>query len=443
MNITFLGATEQVTGSRYLIEQSGTRILVDCGLFQGGKESYKRNVEPFAVDPSSIDALIITHAHIDHTGYIPVLVKNGFKGPIYCSRATYALCAILLVDSGAIQEEKAKKYSSEPLYTIAEAENSLHFFKTVDPDVGVKIGASFTFRLIDSYHILGASFIILSDGKETLTFSGDLGRPHQLIMKNPPSLQQTDYLVLESTYGDRLHHQGDPIKELGDIVNETVAKGGVLIIPSFAVGRAQTIMYCLYELRKQKMIPDIPIFLDSPMAIKVTNLFCTFSDEHQLSGSLCNNVFKIATYIPTAQESKRINAIAYPAIIIAGSGMAAGGRVLDHLKEFISDAKNTILFVGFQAEATGGRSLVGGEKEFKLDDHVYTVQAEIKTIDTFSAHADYEEILEWLSHFEKGPKKVFLTHGEKEAAQSLQKKIEEQFGWTVVIPKYLESFDLD
>ncbi len=440
MKITFLGATQEVTGSKYLIEDKGTKILVDCGLFQGDKELRGQNMDKFPIEPSSIDAIVLTHAHIDHTGYIPALVKDGFRGAIYCSKATYQLSSIMLLDSGRVQEKEA---TDLPLYTEKDAEYALQFFKVVDYDTIVNIGTSLKVTLIRSGHILGSAFVILSDGKQTVTFSGDLGRPDQLTMKPPPYLEKTDFLVIESTYGDRLHEQGDSIKELGHIVNETVEKGGVLIIPSFAVSRTQTILYALYLLKEKNAIPKVPIFLDSPMAIRVTDLFCDFKAEHALPPLLCDDIFDVATYTPTAQQSKKIDTLKHSAIIIAGSGMVTGGRVLHHLKSFISDAKNTVLFVGFQAEGTDGRALVEGAKEIKIHDKLYNVRAEIKRINTLSGHADYNEILEWLSHFQNSLKKVFVTHGEIEASRSLQKKMEERFGWTVVIPKYLESFDLD
>jgi metallo-beta-lactamase family protein len=451
MKITFLGGVEEVTGSKYLIDNQDIKILVDCGLFQGHRELRERNWDPFPVEPSSIHAIVLTHAHIDHTGYIPALIKRGFKGKIYCSRGTYELCAIMLLDSGSLQEEDAKKankygYSRHspalPLYTKKDAENSLKFFQVVDFDKVVSLG-SLKVTLIASYHILGASFVVVSDGKETLSFSGDLGHPNQLIMKNPPALKQTDFLVVESTYGDRLHKEGDPLQALGDMINKTIARGGTVVIPSFAVGRTQTILYCLYLLKQKNAIPNVPIFLDSPMAISVTDLFCRFPNEHKLSPQICQDAFEIATYTRTVEESKAIDQMGQPLILIAGSGMAEGGRVVDHLKYFISEPKNTILFVGFQSRGTRGRDLIEGEKEIKLHGKLYPVRAEIKSIETISAHADYNEILEWLSHLESAPKKVFITHGEIEAAQSLKKKIEERFGWSVDIPHYLESFDLD
>ncbi len=451
MKITFLGGVEVVTGSKYLVESDGTRILVDCGLFQGDREFTKYNDDPFPFAPESIDAIVLTHAHIDHTGYVPALVKKGFRGRVYCSQATYELCTILLLDSGALQEGYAKHRNKkadpkhppiEPLYTKADAEYSLKFFQPVAYDT-VSIIRGLSVMLIRSGHILGSAFVVVSDGKEKLTFSGDLGRPHNSILRQTPYLSEADYLVLESTYGDRLHKDGDPLGELGTVVNESVKKGGILIIPSFAVARTQTILYLLSQLRQKKIIPDIPIFLDSPMAIEVTDLLCEFKDEHILSPAACKALVSVATYTSTVEESKRLDSMEGPAIIIAGSGMVDGGRVIYHLQRYISDARNTLLFVGFQGEGTMGRLLVEGIKDLRIFGEYYPVRAQISSIRGLSAHADYEEILEWLGHFTKAPKKTFLTHGEIESARALQEKIKKRFGWEVVVPRYLEAFDLE
>jgi len=452
MKITFLGGVEEVTGSKYLIEhktaQEDTKILVDCGLFQGPQEITKLNWRELPLEPTSIEAIVVTHAHIDHTGYIPALVKKGFTGKIYCSHATYALCKIMLVDNGHLQEEAAKgKYAHDqnaaPLYTAADAEYALRFFHPVNYDTVVTIGTSLHFTLIQSGHILGASFVVISDGKRTLTFSGDLGRPDHMIMKSPPHLTQTDYLVLESTYGDRLHEKTDPVQELGELIKTAIARHGVVIIPVFAVGRAQTILYSLYQLKEKGVIPEMPIFLDSPMAISVTELFCQFLDEHKLPLALCNKIFKIATYTRSVDESKAIDHVQPPAIIIAGSGMADGGRAPYHFKRFISDPKNMVIFVGYQAEGTQGAALVHGAEKIRIHDGWYPVHAEIKIINSFSAHADYHETLKWLEYFKNKPRKVFITHGEVASAQSLKEKVQDKFGWDVVVPKYLQSFELD
>lgn len=452
MKITFLGAVEEVTGSKYLVEHDGVSILVDCGLYQGPEDIKKRNRDMFPVEPSRIDAVVLTHAHLDHTGYIPALIKNGFRGRVYCSKATYALAGILLKDTGFLQQEDAKRAHGYaglhhhapvlPLYTQADAEKALTFFQAVAYDTVFSVGA-LSIKLIQSFHILGSSFVVISDGKETLSFSGDLGRPHQLMMKSPPHLKQTDFLVLESTYGDKIHEQDNSLDELAEIVNKTISQQGVILIPAFAIERTQTVLYCLYQLRQRNSIPKIPIYLDSPMAIRVNELFLTFKDEHSLPLSMIEDVFSIATYIPTAQQSKSIDYIKGPAIIIAGSGMADGGRILGHFAHFITDPKNCVVFVGFQGKGTHGKALVDGADKINIYGEWYPVRATIKMIQSFSAHADFNEILEWLSSLQKAPKAIFVTHGELQASLSLKKKIQERFGWNVVVPKYLESFDLE
>lgn len=457
MKITFLGAVQEVTGSRYLIEHQNTKILVDCGMFQGPWHIARRNLEPFPVDPKSINAIVVTHAHIDHIGYIPVLVKNGFKGAVYCSQGTFALGEVLLVDSGLLQEERAKRSQKDAdpdhppraaLYTVQDAKAALTFFKPVEYDTNITIG-SLHATLIRSGHILGSAFVVISDGTRTLTFSGDLGRPQQFIMKAPPPVEHTDYLVLESTYGGKLHTQSstakitDSIQALGDVVNATVKKGGVLIIPCFAVGRTEEILYCLYHLRQRNVIPNIPIFLDSPMAIKIAEFFCNYMEEYVISPKFCRDMFKIAAYTRTIEESKALNNLNAPAIIIAGSGMADGGRIPFHFQHFVSDPKNTILFVGFQVPGTSGEALIHGTQKIKIQGEIYAVKSEVKKIETLSAHADSEEVLAWLAHFKEAPKKVFITHGEPESSKALKDNIEKQFKWSVVIPKYGESFELD
>ena len=448
MKLTFMGATGTVTGSKYLLEDEQQRILIDCGLFQGLKELRLRNWDDFPIDPASIDAVILTHAHIDHSGYLPLLVRNGFRGPIYCSEATADLCKILLPDSGHIHEEDARRanryrYSKHdpalPLYTEQDARNALDQFKIVEFGKDNALGDPLSFSLSRAGHILGAACVKISDGLTSIVFSGDLGRLDDPIMKPPAQIQEADYLVLESTYGNRLHEKEDPLDKLATIISNTAARGGVIIIPSFAVGRAQALLYYIHELKKTYRIPDLPVFLDSPMAINATELWKKHHIDHQLSEKQCAEVCSVAQYVHTADESKALDGVSMPCIIVSASGMATGGRVVHHLKYYIDDPRNTILFAGYQAVGTRGARLIHREKEIKIHGHLYPVRAQIDVLNALSAHADYEEVLEWLGHFREQPRKVFLTHGEPEPASSLKFKIEERLGWDVDIPIYLQK----
>lgn len=452
MKLTFLGATSTVTGSKYLLEVGGKRYLIDCGLFQGLKELRLRNREPFPVDPKTIEAVVLTHAHLDHSGYIPLLVKQGFKGKIYASHATRDLCEILLLDAGRIQEEDARRanryrYSKHhpalPLYTEEEAKRSLKYFHCIDFDTICHLKDDLTFSLSRSGHILGSSFITIKNKKTTLVFSGDLGRPQDPVMIHPVRIQSADYLVMESTYGSRLHPKIDVLDQLEAIFNSTFARGGSVIIPAFAVGRTQTLLYYIYKLKQEKRLSHhTPIYLDSPMAQNVTTLLDEYSGEHRLSKDECSKVCAVAEYVQSQQDSKRLNGSSVPSIIISASGMAEGGRILHHLAHYAPKEENTILFAGFQAGGTRGDRMLRGEKEIKIHGHMIPVRARIENLDTLSSHADYEEILEWLKGLKSTPKRVFITHGEVDAAESLKSKIEEAFGWNVTVPHYLESVNL-
>lgn len=445
MKLTFLGATGTVTGSKYLIEDGRQKILIDCGLFQGLKELRLRNWDRLPIDPASIDAVVLTHAHIDHSGYLPLLVKNGFRGPVYASEATADLCKILLPDTAHIQEEDAERanrysYSKHkpalPLYSRRDAHNALEQFKIVDFGKSYEIGEFLSFSLSRAGHILGAACVHVSDGQTKVVFSGDLGRPNDPIMPAPAQIQEADYLVLESTYGNRLHEKGDPMGRMAEIITRTAARGGIVLIPSFAVGRAQSMLYYIHELKKAGLIPDLPVFLDSPMAIDATQIWQKYHAEHKLSSEQCSAVCHTAKYIHTPDESKALDHLHMPCIIISASGMATGGRVLHHLKHYVGDPRNAVLFAGFQAAGTRGARLVHHEKEIKIHGQIFPVEAEIDVLNTLSAHADYEEILDWLRHFRKQPRTTFLTHGEPEAASALKFKIEERLGWQVEIPEY-------
>lgn len=453
MKITFLGAVGTVTGSRHLIADGAQKILVDCGLFQGEKELQDRNWAPFPVEPASIEAILLTHAHIDHSGYIPKLIKDGFAGKIYCSEATFELCKILLTDSGRIAEEDASHanlhgYTSHhpalPLYTEADAIKALDYFKVVDFGSAYRVGEELECTFYRAGHILGASFIRVRAGDKTsILFSGDIGRKTDIIMKPPAQIQEADYIVVESTYGDRLHEISDPLAQLDDIIQKTIARGGNVVIPSFAVGRAQMMLYYLYQLKRKNQLPlNMPIYLDSPMAINVTELLQKHMADHHLSHSLCAEICNIAQYTRSAMESRAINDDKTPKVILSASGMLTGGRILHHLRNNVSDPRNTILLTGFQAEGTIGADLLLGKTSVKIHGLVFPVRAEIIKLNSLSAHADYAEILQWLKYFGKPPRKVFVVHGEPLAAQAMKKHIVETFGWDVCIPEFLYSEDL-
>ena len=452
MELKFLGATGTVTGSKYLVRSGITKILVDCGLFQGLKQLRLRNWSPLPVEPRSLGAVVLTHAHLDHSGYLPLLVKNGFNDKIYCTEATYDLCKILLPDSGYLQEEEAayanrrgfsKHKPALPLYTQADAERSLQYFVSVDFEKPFDLGNGLRAELTPSGHLLGSSFISLTNGRHKLVFSGDLGRPNDLIMRSPAIIRHADYLVLESTYGNRRHDSEDPGAGIAKIIRETAARGGVVIIPSFAVGRAQTLLYYIHLLKAEGSIPNtLPIYLNSPMAVDATAIYHKHRNQHRLTLQQCEDMCHAAKIVNSAEESKRLNEMKGPMVIIAASGMATGGRVVHHLKAFAADPRNTILFAGFQAAGTRGAAILDGAETIKIHGQHLPVRAQVEVINNLSAHADYVEILDWLSHFEAPPKQTFITHGEPVAADELRKHIQDQLRWPCRVPDYLEAVEL-
>ena len=451
MKIKFLGATQTVTGSKYLIETEKMRVLVDCGLFQGYKELRLRNWAPLPIDPKSIDYVLLTHAHIDHSGYLPLLVKNGFHGKILCTEATKELCKILLPDSGYLQEEEAryanmkgytKHHPTLPLYTEEDAVASLQYFHSQPFDKPIQLHDGFEATFYYAGHILGASLIRLVHEKVSILFTGDLGRLQDPIMYPPIDPPKSDYLVTESTYGDRLHETLDPETMLGEIINRTAKRGGIVLIPAFAVGRTQSLLYYIHQLKTKKSIPDIPVFVDSPMATDATDIFARHAELHRLTSQESADVCAVAQYIHSVEESKALGNKRMPMIIISASGMATGGRVVHHIRNFASDHKNTILFSGFQAGGTRGDRLVRGEREIKMFGQMVSINAEVIQMGNASAHADYQEILTWLSRFHTTPRKVFITHGEQEASAQLKNKIEQQFHWDCEIPTYLDEVEL-
>lgn len=451
MQLTFLGAAHSVTGSRYLVQYDSKKFLVDCGLFQGFKELRLRNWAALQVNPKDLEMVILTHAHVDHSGYLPLLVKNGFTGKIYCSYGTQDLCSILLPDSGFLQEEDAKRankygYSKHkpalPLYTEQDACACLSQFVPIDFNQPHQLFGDLSFELKPAGHIIGASIVSLTHGQQSIVFSGDLGRPHDPIMKPPVNIDSADYLILESTYGDRLHNRSDPLDQLASVIQKTAERGGTVVIPAFAVGRAQMMLYYLYLLKQAHRIPDLPIFLDSPMAQDASDLLSHYAGEHRLSEKLSHDICKIARYVKTQEDSKAIDQQKVPSIIISASGMAEGGRVLHHLKIFLPNHLNTILFTGYQDGGTRGDRLLRGETEIKIHGEMIPVQAQIVSMSNVSAHADYEEIMTWLKNFKHPPKKTFLTHGSLANAEALKARIEQELHWDCVIPEYLQKFEL-
>lgn len=448
MHLTFLGATETVTGSRYLLNIHGKKILIDCGLFQGLKSLRERNWIKFPVDPATIDAVLLTHAHLDHCGYLPLFIKEGFQQTIYCTHATRDLCGIVLADSGHLQEEEAQyankhDYSKHkpalPLYTEQDAIDAMKYFRGVDMGKKFKLFDESVVQFKRAGHIIGAASVFIQSKEGSILFSGDLGRLKDPIMKPPMLTACADYLVLESTYGDRQHPQTNPQEKMCEVINQTAARGGTIIIPAFTIGRTQTLLYYLHQLRAEQAIPSIPIFLDSPMAIKVSNLFCHYAYLTQLSARFARQICSIAQFVQTPEESKTIDQKNMPKIIISASGMLTGGRVLHHLKAFGPDDRNTILLTGYQAAGTRGARLLAGEQEIKMLGKMVPIRAQVENMTNLSAHADYEEVLTWLSHFKRPPRKVFITHGESSSALALKSKIEERFGWSCVVPSYLQE----
>jgi len=443
--LSFLGATGTVTGSKYLLEAAGHRILIDSGLFQGLKALRLRNWDSLPIRPKDVEAVVLTHAHLDHSGFLPALVRRGFSGPVISSRGTRDLCGILLPDAGHLQEEEAfyankrgfsKHKPALPLYTEEEARQSLKSFEPVSFDAEFAIRDGFRGVLRPAGHILGASIACLRAAGVQIVFSGDLGRLEDPIMRPPALIREADYIVVESTYGDRRHEKVDPEKVLGQHLGRALQRGGVVVIPAFAVGRAQTLLLLIARLKARGAISDVPVFLNSPMAINATQLYHQYRSEHRLTVGECAAACNVAKMVHTADESRALNEREGPMIIISASGMATGGRVLHHLKSFAPDPKNLILLPGFQAAGTRGASLASGAREIKIHGEYVSIRAEVIKMDSLSAHADYSEILHWLRGFSRPPKRTFITHGEPQAADELRRRIEETLGWAVSIPEY-------
>ncbi|WP_166016198.1 MBL fold metallo-hydrolase RNA specificity domain-containing protein [Chelativorans multitrophicus] len=451
LTLTSLGGAGTVTGSKHLLTNGDRRILIDCGLFQGLKNLRELNWEPLPVAPSSIDAVVLTHAHLDHSGYLPKLVRDGFKGRIYATAATRDVAELILKDSGFLNEKDAeyanrKGFSKHkpalPLYGVRDAERAMEFFSIVPFDKAVQLpgGATLTFR--HAGHILGAASAEIELAGRRIAFSGDLGRYGDPMLPDPAPVPEADYIVVESTYGNRIHDPADTTEVLGEIVERTVKRGGTVVIPAFAVGRAQSVLYHLWKLKTAGRLANVPIYLDSPMAIDAPDLLHAHSGDHRLTHDECAAICKIATYTRDVEGSKAITASPWPKIVISASGMATGGRVLHHLKAFASDPKHTILFSGYQAAGTRGRAMVQGAREIRIHGQWVPVRAEIDDLSMLSAHADADELMRWLSGFERGPSRVFIVHGEDEASEALRIRIDRELGWNATVPRQDQVFDL-
>jgi metallo-beta-lactamase family protein len=457
-SIHFLGAAGTVTGSRFLLEHEGKKVLVDCGLFQGPKELRLRNWDKLPVDPQSLDAVVLTHAHVDHTGGLPRLVKDGFKGPVFCTPGTRDLVALLLPDSAYLQEEDARaanqgRYSRHdpalPLYTVRDAQASLNLIETFGYQRTKEILPGVQLQFVRAGHILGSAVCIfdLTSTGQRVVFSGDLGRYHAPILKDPEGVDRATTLIVESTYGDRTHGVTRPKDALAEAISPALARGAMVVIPAFAIGRTQEILYHLRQLEEDSRIPMVDVFVDSPMACDATPIYLAHPEEHDLvmSTLLERNATPLASrrtrFTSAVQESKRINAHPGPGIIISASGMATGGRILHHLKHRLPDPKNLILFVGYQSVGTRGRRLLDGEKELRIHGQQISCRAEISSVSGFSAHADWQEMLRWMDGFHHPPAQTLLVHGDPAALLGLKSKLDSR-GWPNAIPRHLEKVEL-
>lgn len=451
LTLTSLGGAGTVTGSKHLIEHDGGKLLVDCGLFQGVRELRELNWSRFPVDPRAIDAIVLTHAHLDHCGYLPRLVQEGFSGPIFATPPTIDVARLVLLDSAHLQEKDAEFANRHgfsrhkpalPLYRVIDAERALEQFRPIEFHASQNIdnGASLLFRRAG--HILGAATVELKLQGKTFLFSGDLGRFDDPIMVDPEAVMDADYLVVESTYGDRIHPKVDPGAALKDVIDRTSRRGGTVVIPAFAIGRTQSLLYYLWKLKNAGGLGLVPIFVDSPMATDATELMSAHMADHRLEASVCSAAFSMATYVRDTEQSKALSANRMPKVIISASGMATGGRVLHHIKAFGGDPRNTIAFAGFQSGGTRGRALVDGMREVKIHGEWIEIRAEIADLTMLSAHADSNEIMQWLGGFAGPPQRTFIVHGEPASAAALKDRIQDSLGWSCTIPQRNDRFDL-
>lgn len=449
--LRFLGAADTVTGSRYLIDTGSSRVLVDCGLFQGLKVLRERNRAPFPVTPESIDAVVVSHAHLDHSGYIPALVRDGFRGRVYATPATVELAGVMLPDSGYLLEEEARHAAShkwsrhavpEPLYTAADAERSLARFSPVPFDTSREVAPGVEVTFTPAGHILGAAGVHADVAGASVHFSGDLGRAEDPVMRPPAPLEPSDVLVVESTYGDRRHADEDAADVLEDVIRRTTRTGGVVLIPAFAVGRTESVLLQLARLRQAGRLPDVPIYLNSPMAIEVADIYHRHPGEHRLDAADIDLMYSIATPVHSVDESKLLNLRGGPMVIISASGMITGGRILHHIAAYGDDRRNAIVLTGFQAAGTRGAALLAGAQTLRIFGRDVPIRAEVVSLASLSAHADADEIMAWMSRVGRPPRSVYVTHGEPAAADVLRARIKRELGWNARVPEQLETVRL-
>lgn len=443
LTLTCLGGAGTVTGSKHLLRHGDTRLLVDCGLFQGMKNLRELNWQPLPLAPADIDAVVLTHAHLDHCGYLPRLVAEGFRGRIHATPATRDVAELILLDSANLQEKDAefanrKGFSKHrpalPLYRVVDAERALARFSGVALHRETALPGGATLTLRRAGHILGATTAQIDIGGMRVVFSGDLGRYNDPVMPDPEAVRQADYIVIESTYGDRRHDVADPVEALGAVIQRTVLRGGTVVIPAFAVGRAQTLIHALWKLRQAGQLRNVPVYLDSPMATSATELLARHAAEHKLSAQDCEAACAAVTYVRDVEGSKALSANRYPKVVISASGMATGGRVLHHMAAFGSDHRNTLLFAGFQAAGTRGRKLLDGATETRIYGQWIPVKAEVAELPMLSAHADSDELMRWLSGFREAPRRVFIVHGEPQASEALRERIQRELSWQTTVP---------
>jgi metallo-beta-lactamase family protein len=450
-SLQFLGAADTVTGSRHLVETASSRILVDCGLFQGYKVLRLRNRSPFTVAPDRIDAVVLSHAHLDHSGYLPALVRDGFRGQVYATPGTIELCGELLPDSGYLLEEEARHAAAHrwskhadprPLYTAEDARRALDRFRPLDFDEVRGIGPDVDVRLVPAGHILGAAGVRVTAGERTTHFTGDLGRSDDPLMRPPRPLEPAHVLVTESTYGDRRHATDDPEAVLGEVIRRVTRRGGVVLIPAFAVGRTETVLLHLSRLRERGELPDVPVYLNSPMAVDVAAIYRRHPEEHRLGTDELERMYSIATEVHTVDESKLLNLRGGPMVVISASGMITGGRILHHLVAYGSDPHNAVVLTGFQAGGTRGAALLAGERRLRIFGKDVPIRAEVVALGSLSAHADADALIDWMGSVDHPPSSVYVVHGEPAAADALRARITRELGWPARVPEHLERVDL-